>query len=417
MKKPDIKELIRISKSVIKDNSLENGAIIAADSGKSIYPANVQDYRYVWIRDASYVCMSADLLGLRDISERFFHWCLNRAEGFSETGFFLNAYHVNGTIAGTLIPPTIVKVPLKARDKYVHVIHHGVQFQPDQNGSLLIAIGHHVKHFGIRNLSKYETLIQKTASGICDTWKKDRFILPYFDLWEERCILPEQKRYHTYSLAMCIAGLRVAIELLGKKKKWLQTEKEMSNVFSELYSSNVKMIPRTYSADETSRRSEACGEHAESIRKDDFQPDSSLLGLVYPSAILEGFDEKVKVTVSEIIKKNTIDNGGLTRYPGDVYCGGVHKGWVTLTGAGAWPLLNFWMAIYLCLCDDFKNAKNYFCWPLERIDLPREIGIDVIPQGKYIPEQIFKNKAKPSICPLVWSHAMFIIAAKFLKYL
>src|SRR4030042_5459353 len=109
MKKLNIKELIRISKNVIKDSSLENGAIVAANSSKSVYPAATQDYRYVWIRDASYICIAADLLGLKDIPERFFDWCLNRAEGFKDTGFFLNAYHVNGTIAGTLIPPAVVK--------------------------------------------------------------------------------------------------------------------------------------------------------------------------------------------------------------------------------------------------------------------------------------------------------------------
>jgi len=409
MKKPHVKELIQISKNIIEDSSLENGAIVAANSDKLTYPATIQDYRYVWIRDASYVCISADLLGLRDIPERFFDWCLYRAEGFKNTGFFLNAYNVNGTIAGTLIPPAAVKAPRKVRDRYIYVIHHGTQFQPDQNGSLLIAIDHHVKHFDIRDLSRFEKLIRITASGICDTWHNGKFVLPYFDLWEERCIFPAQKRYHTYSLAMCIAGLRAAIELMGKKRKWTQTEKEMSGVFSELYSCNKNLIPRTYSTGSISRRSK--------IRKDDFQPDTSLLGLVYPSGILNPLDEKMKATIKEIVKKNTIDNGGLMRYPGDVYCGGVRKGWVTLTGAGAWPLLNFWMAIYQCLCNNRENAERYFRWPLERIDLPRKIGIDVISRGKYIPEQIFKDKTKLSICPLVWSHAMFIIAAKFLRYM
>ena len=47
MKKQNIGKLIKISKEVIKDGSLENGAIVAANSDKVIYPASVQDYRYV----------------------------------------------------------------------------------------------------------------------------------------------------------------------------------------------------------------------------------------------------------------------------------------------------------------------------------------------------------------------------------
>ncbi len=396
MKKPNIKELIQTSKNVIENSSVENGAIVAANSDTSIYPSTVQDYRYVWIRDASYICISADLLGLRDIPERFFDWCLNRAEGFKDKGFFHNAYNVNGTIAGTLIPPSAFKVPRKVRERYIYVTCHGTQFQPDQNGSLLIAIDHHVKHFGIHDLSKFKMLIQKTAAGICDTWNNDRFVLPHFDLWEERCILPSQKRYHTYSLAMCLCGLRAAIKLMGKKKKWLQTEKEMSGVFSDLYSHNKNLIPRTFSTGRISKRRE--------VRRDDFRPDTSLLGLVYPCGMLNPSDKKMKATVEKIIEKNTIDDGGLMRYPADVYCGGVGKGWVTLTSAGAWPLLNFWMAIYQHLCYNRKEAERFFRWPLERM-------------GEYIPEQIFKNKARLSICPLVWSHSMFIIAAKFLGYM
>ncbi len=235
MKKPNIKEFIRISKNVIEESSLENGAIVAANSDKSIYPTNTQDYKYVWVRDASYICISADLLSLKDIPERFFEWCFNRAEGLNDTGYFHNAYNVNGTLAGTLIPPAAVKVPRKVRGRYIYVIHHGTQFQPDQNGSLLIAIGHHVKHFMIHNLLKFEKLIQKTASGICNTWKNGKFVLPHFDLWEERCIFPAQKRYHTYSLAMCIAGLRVAIELLGKKELAANGKGNVKRVFRAVF--------------------------------------------------------------------------------------------------------------------------------------------------------------------------------------
>jgi glucoamylase len=390
MKKSNIKEFLRTSGQVIKDSSLENGAIIAADSGKSVYPAGVQNYRFVWIRDASYICIAADILGLRDIPERFFDWCLNRAEGFPQNGIFHNAYNVNGTINGTLISPAELKVPRKLQQRYLNITHFGTQFQPDQNGILLLAIAHHIKHFGIGDLSGYKKIVQLTADGLCRFWKKDHFIQSYFDLWEERCILPNQKRHHTYSLAVCIAGLHAAIELWGKKKIWLQTEKQMWSIFSEMCHAQTTKIPRTYSRLSSNDRAMDV-------------PDASLLGLIYPARLLNPLDEKMQATVARIIAKNTIDNGGLIRYPNDVYCGGVKNGWVTLTGAGAWPILSFWMAIYFCLCGDRKNALKHFYWPLERA-------------GKYLPEQIFTKRGKYSISPLVWSAAMFIIAADFLGF-
>ena len=395
MKKQRIKELIKVSKDVIADGSLENGAIVAANSDKTVYPSASQDYRYVWIRDAAYVCMAADLLGLRDIPEKFFDWCLNRAEGFKQTGLFYNAYHVNGTLHGTLIPPGAPRVLRSVADKCIDLIHFGTQFQPDQGGSLLLAIAHHAEHFNVE-VSRFADLIEKTAGGICRSWKDSAFVLPCFDLWEERCVLPEHRGYHTYSLAMCIAGLRAAIKLSGKKRTWLQTEKEMSNTFAEMYSCNTGSLPRTYRAGRMAKQGKT--------QREDLLPDASLLGLVYPSGILDPLDEKMARTVHEIIGKNTTDDGGLLRYPGDLYCGGVRKGWVTLTGGGAWPLLSFWMSIYYCLCHDKSSAEKHFGWPLARIE-------------KYIPEQIFKGKSKPSITPLLWSHAMFVIAARFLGHI
>jgi len=393
MKKQKIKELIKVSKEVIEDGSLENGAIVAANSDKVIYPATIQDYRYVWVRDAAYVCIAADLLKFRDIPEKFFEWCFNRAEDFKETGLFSNAYNVNGTIHGTLIPPNEPKVPRHLRDSCIDLIHCGTQFQPDQSGSLLIAIEDHIKHFDT-DVSKFDKLVEKTANGICRAWKGDVFVLPCYDLWEERCVLAGQKGFHTYSLAMCIAGLRAAGKMLGKKKNWLRTEKEMSNAFAQIYSKGTKSIPRTFRRQVKNRK----------IKAADSLPDTSLLGLVYPAGILKPLDEKIKTTVLEMIKANTANGGGLFRYPGDRYCGGVRKGWVTLTGAGTWPLLSFWMSIYYSLCGDEKYAKKFFEEPLKRID-------------KYIPEQIFEDNSRPSISPLLWSHAMFVIAAKFLGHI
>ena len=391
MKKLNIKKLIKISEKVIADGSLENGAIVAANSDRAIYPPDVQDYRYVWVRDAAYVCMAADLLNLKDIPERFFDWCLNRAEGFKQTGLFCNAYNVNGTIHGTLVSPDEVKVLKKTKSKYVNIIHQGTQFQPDQNGTLLIAISHHIKHFG-RDASMFKELIETAALGICHSWKDGKFILSCFDLWEERCIPVEQRRYHIYSLAMCAAGLKAAIEMLGKKRKWQQIQREMSEILKQACSCNSNSIPRTYSKGKAK------------ITNYDTLPDTSLLGLVYPSQILHPLDKNMQRTVQAIIRNNTTKNGGLLRYPDDKYCGRVKNGWVALTGAGSWPLLSFWMSIYFSLAGDKQNAVKYFRSPLYNID-------------EYIPEQIFENKKQSSVIPLLWSHAMFIIAAKFLYYL
>ena len=125
-----------------------------------------------------------------------------------------------------------------------------------------------------------------------------------------------------------------------------------------------------------------------------------MLGLVYPFNIYDANDPRMISTVKEIEDKLVI-NGGVHRYQFDYYDGWVYGGMLRMKGAGAWPLLNFWMTIYYALQGNTERAKDYFQWVLERIE-------------KYIPEQIFDNTLQVSVSPLAWSHAMFLIATDFL---
>jgi GH15 family glucan-1,4-alpha-glucosidase len=70
-------------------------------------------------------------------------------------------------------------------------------------------------------------------------------------------------------------------------------------------------------------------------------------------------------------------------------------------GAGAWPLLNFWLSIYHSLSGNKGEAEKYYKWVLDNTN-------------DLFPEQIFDNNLQISICPLVWSHVFFIIASNFL---
>ena len=91
-----IENMIRVSKEIIRESQLDNGAIVAANATKDYYPPTAKNYFYVWPRDASYVCIAADIAGIGGVQEKFFDWCLERAEGFNETGLFYEKYYVNG---------------------------------------------------------------------------------------------------------------------------------------------------------------------------------------------------------------------------------------------------------------------------------------------------------------------------------
>lgn len=381
--KQKIRKIYKKSIEIFKNCSFKNGAIVASDITDPEYPKDVKWYGYVWPRDASYTCVACDLVGLKKLPEKFFEWCWSFAELMKEKGIFLaQKYYPNGRVAGDSDVPlrtSYIKNErfLKFTRMVIKIKTFYLQFQPDQTASLLWAIYHHSK---FREIGQFKELIERAANGICNIWKKDHFVLPSYDLWEERVALPQFKQVHTYSLAMCIKGLECASILIEPRKKWMDCIKQMKSVLERCYLGNN--FVRTYG------------------KVIDKTIDSSLIGLVWPSEVFKPNDVRITRTIKNIIESNEI-NGGILRYKNDKYDGKIRFADLKLGSAGAWPVLNFWISIYFSLVGNREEATKYFNWVVNRVD-------------EKLPEQI-KNDKPTSIIPLAWSHAMFIISGKFLK--
>jgi len=352
-----VKKLINISKNVLEEVCLENGAIVAANSAKSYYSKEVKNYFYVWPRDASFACIALDVLGIKDFQERFFDWLISRAEGWRETGLFYEKYYPNG---------------LQALNR----------FQPDQTGTVLFAIMHHFRD-NEKKAERYKDLIIGSARGICKVWKKDHFALITNDLWEEKLTFPDLKENFTYSLAACISGLLSANKIFPNKE-YVKTANEIKNILLK----------------NTGKR----GYFFRSFGNlDDERIDSSALGLIWPFEIVEPKSLLAKNTV-RLIEEKLVKDFGVYRYEHDEYDGWMFQTLHRKKGAGFWPLLNFWMAIVLNKMGDRKKAIKYYNKVISSIE-------------EFIPEQIFDNDIQKSVSPLCWSHSMFVIASKELGYL
>jgi glucoamylase len=352
---PRIQRLVEVSKRVISDCALENGAIVAANCFKEYYPKEAKDYMYVWPRDASFTCVSADILEMEHLQGRFFDWCIDRAEGFRDGGCLCQNYSVNGPKAST-------------------------NFQPDQTGSLLWAIWHYLKDKPRKPL-KHVKLLERAADSLCSKWKENHFDDITNDLWEERFTFPDLEDNFTYSVAACIKGLRCANEIVPNKR-WTEVADSM---FKRLQKHCKRFFIRSYG------------------KLSDERIDCSALGLVYPFDLFQADDPRIPATMEQVERKLVV-HGGLHRYEGDEYdgwmCGGLHR----RKGAGAWPILNFWMSICQARLGNKKKAFRYYNWVLKRVQ-------------EFMPEQIFENDLQASVKPLCWSHAMFIIASKELGYI
>ncbi len=115
----DVAALVEKSREVIKSCCLPGGGIAAASSISASYSHGAKNYFYVWPRDASYVCVAADIAGMRNVADGFFKWCTQYAGAFEETGLFWERYYANGLRAA-------------------------YRLQPDQTGSVLWAAHHHI---------------------------------------------------------------------------------------------------------------------------------------------------------------------------------------------------------------------------------------------------------------------------------
>ena len=354
--KKKIQSLVESSRQVINDCVFPNGAIIAADSAKPYYSKESKNYKFVWPRDGAFVCMAAEILGM-DIQNNFLHWCL-KAEGWNSTGLLYEKYYINGT---------------KAR----------FNFQPDQTGIVLHVASQYFKKYqgGIkRNL---ETLIQKTADGLCKIWKEDHFDHLSQDIWEERFCFPDKKENFSYALAACARGLISANEVFPNEK-WMEAAGQMTQV---LLNSSSDYFYRSF------------GE------MEDKNIDASMVGLVWPFQVVAPKERKMLRTI-KLIEEKLAKNYEVYRYEHDRYDGWVFQQNISRNkGAGFWPLLNFWMSIYYVEKGDKGKADKFFLRVLDKLDTD------------YIPEQIFENDQQVAVSPLCWSHAMFIIAAEKLGYI
>ena len=355
--KQKINSLLETSKQIILDCCLEKGAIVAAKADKEYYPNCVQHYRYVWPRDAAYICVAADMIGISNIQEPFFDWVWNRAEGLQKSKLLFQNYYVNGP-------------------------KRWLAYQPDGNGSVLWAIHEHYKN-DLKKALKYKELTTTLADGICSVWNGKTFTNITQDLWEEHFTCEEAEDTHTYSLAACAHGLELANKIIPNKK-WLKTSEEMKKRIMDSYSDKDGYFLRRYG------------------KLSDNTPDASLLGLVYPFNIIKPDDDKMVKTIKNM-EENIVKNKLVYRCAYDDYDSYRKQGIDFRRGAGSWPLLTFWMSIYYSRLGIKEKAMDYYNAVLEKVD-------------KYIPEQLFDNDIQKSVNPLCWSHAMLVVASKELGY-
>jgi len=324
-------------------------------SGAIVASPDFAEYGYCWLRDGSFIAYALDRAGEPGAAEAFHEWSAAAIEGIAPAISAAIARRSAGEpVDPSRMPPA--RFALSGRP----VADDWPNFQVDGYGTWLWSLHQHLcKHGGGDLPSRLVRPVEHAARYVAEF-----AMSPCYDVWEE-----SGGSVHTATLGCTYAGLRAAASMLG--------DTALAERSEAVYAALVDQAQRL-------------GYFAKSDH--DQQVDGALV--VAPDA--PAFVETVRRIVSDLAL-----DGGIRRYPTDIYYGG-----------GAWPVLTASLGSYYVASGNLEAARRCQDWVARRIDgegrLPEQVGGD-----SRDPEHYHEWVARwgPSAADLVWSHAMYVVLA------
>lgn len=378
------KELLEKSIRFILENQSACGSFPASPS----FP----QFRYCWIRDGLYTAHGALVAGHPESARAFYMWVHNtllrhrdivdKLRHKIETGqelvegdFLPARFTMDGHIEQAQAdksPFYYTKWPEIYSLKGVNAGKSWPNFQTDCYGAWLWGICAYAERSGdFEILEECRASMQLTVDYLRMTWQ-----MPCFDPWEE------------YGQQRSIASMgSIAGGLLALNRYW----KDPS---IDAWIEEIRATLRGAAA--------SCGFFPKYIGGD--QIDGDALWLFQPFEVFADDDPLTLATMDQIRQK--LCTGGVKRYLNDVYYGG-----------GEWIVLTCWLAWYDIRLGKLAEAERLLSWCEEHAEPDGGFAEQVLehlnfPQYKEIWEV---NWWHQSPAPLLWAHAMYLIACDALE--
>jgi isomaltose glucohydrolase len=362
--------LAQRSLAVLLEGQSRSGAFIASPS----FPV----YHYAWLRDGAFCAHALDLVGEPSAARAFHAWvaetllahrslieeALARVEGGERRGWKGAA---TPSAAPEHMPPAryTLRGTLEDAGGQAGAAEPWPNFQLDGYGMWLWALAEHLRNDPPQGDVRAAAAL--TARYLAAAWN-----LPCFDCWEEW-----GGGEHASTLGAVVAGLEAAARILAEPV-WGETAQRVRAVLRSRFSDGRRL-----------RRG-----------AQDDRVDGSLLWLGVPFGVLEPGDALLRATVDAIREDLAGPGGGLYRYRGDTYFGG-----------GQWLLLTSSLAWHDAVAGEHALAAAEQAWvraqATDELELPEQVTDHALSPAMVQP---WRQRWGPVATPLLWSHAMYLIA-------
>lgn len=344
---------VRSSVEVILKNQSSNGSIVASP--------DFAQYGFCWLRDASFIAYSLDRAGEHEASGRYHAWVNAAVAGIGDVIDGVIAKKGLGEQLGVLDMP-----PARFALDGSTVVDDWPNFQIDGYGTWLWSLGEHLTRTGRTSVPEDLRVSVERVARYLSTFA----LSPCYDVWEEN-----GDAQHTSTLACVYGGLTSASRLLD----------------DGAYRARAEEV-RTHLVERANRD----GFYVKSSTNGDV--DGSTLWLNEPFRVVDVNDERFATTV-KLIEDRLILNGGIRRYPTDVYY-----------GSGAWPVLTGSLGWHYVRVGNFDRAERCRNWIASHFDengrLAEQFDGDERDYEHY--HEWLLRWGLPAQ-DLMWSHAMFIV--------
>lgn len=349
--------LVQRSIEVLLSGQARSGAFVASP-GFAVY-------RYAWLRDGAFCAHALDVAGEHAGAAAWHGWVARSVE--SHRTLIASATQ---RVARGETPPAEAMPPARytldgRREHDENGDEPWPNFQIDGYGMWLWALE---LHLGGRPLpADARATVELVAAYLDATWH-----LESFSCWEEL-----DGGEHASTLGAVFAGLAAAARLLDEPR-W----------FGAADAVRDELLLRYLHGGRFGRG------------PGDERPDGSLLWLGVPFRVLPPDEARIVATVEAVRRQLTGPSGGIYRYPGDTYYGG-----------GEWLLLTSSLAWHDAIAGDVEAARAAQAWVRAQArpngDLPEQVT-----SGSQEPAMVepWVRRWGPVATPLLWSHAMFLIA-------